>query len=145
MTKVGLKLISTRRGILLSRDTTLHLSSLEPVSVSSGCKFVLGRTELTGGSSGLLQVLLLLGIGIADLDGMLLVVGLDGFVVEGPDDLFAVGARLEASVTVSAKRGVLDQIDHLPSKSDTTTRTIAVAKNACRAYLARSEDGSELL
>jgi len=61
------------------------------------CVLVLGRAELASSLGLLLERLLLLGVGIADLDLELLGGSRDGTVVECPDDLFASVAVLEAA------------------------------------------------
>lgn len=66
---------------------------------------VLGRAELAGGSSGLLQMLLLLSVGVADLDGVVFAVVLDDLVVELTNDLFAVGADLETALELEKTDG----------------------------------------
>lgn len=58
---------------------------------------VLGRAELASSLGLLLERLLLLGVGVADLDLELLGGSRDGTVVERPDDLFASVAVLEAA------------------------------------------------
>lgn len=93
-TEVIIKLVGVSIAILRS---ILHASTTrEATLVSLSCKLVLGRTELTSSGSLLLEVLLLLSVGIADLDDMVLAVDLDGLVVEGSDDFFAGVAGLEA-------------------------------------------------
>lgn len=61
-----------------------------------GGVLVLGRPELAGGGSRLLQRLLFLCVGIANLDQKILVTGLDWSVVEILDHLLTVFLGLEA-------------------------------------------------
>lgn len=62
---------------------------------------VLGGPELTGSSCLLLELLLLLRVGIADLDRVLLAAGLDLVIVEFSDDFFTNSSRLETACCVS--------------------------------------------
>lgn len=57
---------------------------------------VLLRSELPSSLGGLLELLLLLSVGVSQVDGQLLAIGLNGVVVEGLDDLFTSVARVEA-------------------------------------------------
>lgn len=62
---------------------------------------ILSRAELTSCLRLLLERLLLLGVGISDLDLHFLAARLERVVVEIPDDIFAGLARLEANYVVS--------------------------------------------
>lgn len=64
-------------------------------------EFVLGRAELASGLRLLLERLLLVRVGVADLDLQLLATSLDAVVVERLDDFFARVTRLEAAFNVS--------------------------------------------
>lgn len=86
--------------------------------------------EGTSGSRVLLEDLLLMGVGVANLDEMFLAARLvDRSVVESLDDLFADLPRLE-SVTTTGQRVVYKlDMDELPGEADTTAVTAWVTKN----------------
>ncbi len=87
--KVLLELVA-----VLAVTATVRQTTLTP---GLGGELVLGGAELAGSLSLLLERLLLLRVGVADLDLQLFAVGvLDGVVVEGSDDLLACITCLEA-------------------------------------------------
>lgn len=99
--KVLLELVAFGGGcILVERSAGVGQSALTP---GLSCVLVLGRAELASSLGLLLERLLLLGVGVANLDLELLGGSRDGTVVERLDDLFASLAVLEAAGnTVSA-------------------------------------------
>lgn len=108
--KVLLEFVAFGGGcILVERSTGVGQSALTP---GLSCVLVLGRAELASSLGLLLERLLLLGVGVADLDLELLGGSRDGTVVERLDDFFASVAVLEAAGnTVSAlpKKGRRDR------------------------------------
>ena len=95
--KVLLELVAFGGGrIVVERGTGVGQPALTP---SLSCILVLSRAELASSLGLLLERLLLLGVGVADLDLKLLAGSRDGTVVERLDDLFASVAVLEAAET----------------------------------------------
>ena len=82
--------------IVVERGAGVGESALTP---GLSCVLVLSRAELASSLGLLLERLLLLGVGVADLNLELLGGGRDGTVVERLDDLFASVAVLEAAET----------------------------------------------
>ena len=78
----------------------------------------------------LLERLLLLGVGVADLDLEFFSGSLDGVVVECLDDLLAIFPALEAAIKVSLKEEPKDQQDDIPCEANTTTMAILVTQDA---------------
>ena len=95
VSKVLLKLVAFGGGcIVVERSAGVGQPALTP---GLSCVLVLGRAELASSLSLLLERLLLLGIGVTDLDLELLGGSWDGTVVERLDDLFASLAILETA------------------------------------------------
>ena len=109
--KVLLELVAFGgRRILVERSTGVRQPALTP---GLSCVLVLGRAELASSLGLLLERLLLLGVGVANLDLELLGGSRNRTVVERLDDLFASLAVLEAAGnTVSAwpKNGRRDPV-----------------------------------
>lgn len=81
------------RGVVVQSGTSIRQPALTP---GLGGILVLGRAELTGSLRLLLESLLVLGVGVANLDLEFLGRGLVRVVVVCLDDLFAGVAVLEA-------------------------------------------------
>lgn len=105
---------------------------------------VLGRAELTSGSCLLLELLLLLSVGKADLNRVLFAANVDLVVVELLDDFLADRSGLETGKNVRWNSGLGWQ-NNSPSKADSATSTILVAKDSGRADLVRSEHRCKLV
>jgi len=112
--------------------------------VGLGGILVLGRTELAGGGCLLLELLLLLSVGEADLNSVLFTADVDLVVVELFDDFLADRSGLETGKTVRVETRWGQQNDS-PSKADSTTGTVLVAEDSGRADLVRSEDRCKLV
>jgi len=82
--------------IVVERSAGVGKPALTP---GLGCVLVLSGAELASSLGLLLERLLLLGVGVADLDLELLGGSRDGTVVERLDDLFASVAALKAAET----------------------------------------------
>lgn len=91
-TKILLELIDVRS--VVNGGAGVWQATLTP---SLSGKLVLSRAELASSLSLLLERLLLLGVGVADLDLQLLASRLDRVVVECLDDFFARVTRVEAA------------------------------------------------
>ena len=74
--------------------------------------FVLSGTELTGSLSLLFQRLLLLRVGVADLNLKFLAVRRNRVVVEGLNDLFAGGTSVESVATLVIKMKIEAALEH---------------------------------
>ena len=95
--KVLLELVAFGGGcIVVERGAGVGQPALTP---SLSCILVLSRAELASSLGLLLERLLLLSVGVADLDLELFVGSRYGTVVERLDDLFASVAVLEAAET----------------------------------------------
>ena len=95
--KVLLELVAFGGGcIVVERGAGVGQPALTP---GLSCVLVLSRAELTSSLGLLLERLLLLSVGVADLDLELFVGSRYGTVVERLDDLFASVAVLEAAET----------------------------------------------
>ena len=95
--KVLLKLVAFAGGcVVVERGAGVGEPALTP---GLSCVLVLSRAELASSLGLLLERLLLLGVGVADLDLELLGGSRDGTVVECLDDLLASLTVLEAAET----------------------------------------------
>jgi hypothetical protein len=105
---------------------------------------VLGGAELASGLGCLLERLLLLCVGKADLDLQLTLVGRNRVIVEGGNDFFASSAALEAEETCQSRLiGV--NVGYVPGKPNTTADAIVRAQDARRADFVWSEKVAELV
>lgn len=94
----------------------------------------LGSTELTSSCGLLLQHLLFMSIGITNLNDMLFAARFaDRSIVKLSDDIFADITRFKAELV--SKRQSLLKRKNIPSKTDTTTVSTIVAKDASRKNL----------
>ena len=107
-------------------------------------EFVLCGAELTSGLGLLFERLLLLSVGISDLDLHFFAGGIDCEVVEVLDDIFARLTRLESAGCVS-KTIVEEVVIRLPSKANTTTVTVLVSQDSRGAHLVWLEQVLELV
>ena len=106
---------------------------------------VLSRPELPGGLSLLLERLLLLSVGIANLDLQVFAVGLNRVVVERLDDLFAGITGLETGIGQWRCRRVRMIPRHSPSKANATAVAILVPQDARRGDIVRGKELCELV
>ena len=105
---------------------------------------VLGGAELASCLSLLLQRLLLLCVGISDLDLEFFAAGHDSVVVEGLDHLLAGITRFEADRPVSDER-LVQEWEYLPGESNTAAMTAPIPQDAGGAHLVRSKQVCKFL
>lgn len=111
-----------------------------------GLGFIFRSTVLASSSGRLLERLLLWGVGVADLDDVILVLGLgQSGVVEGLDNGLADVAALKAVRRLSVEHKNEQPQEDSPCKTDATAGSVAVAKDARRLHLEAVENLGELV
>lgn len=139
--QVLIELVARRSLVVAVGRSSRRESNLTP---SLGGVLVLGGAKLTSCMSLLLQGLLLLCIGIADLNLRLFDVLIDVLVAKALDDLLAGITVLESGRNFSQAPRI-EWRAPIPSKADTTTMAILVSKDTGGADLVWREEIRKLM